>query len=310
MVQVKPLNDVLQKVAIEELGEVPSRIPEDLEYLKTWISQQPHLRARTDDQFLIQFLRGCKYSREKAKQKLDYYHYMRTTKKDLFQLTDVDNKKFRDFHNTGAILPLPTPLNDTGCRILMIRASFNAQDFLFSDGLRQIAALHEIALIDDPYACIQGLVYVFDFSNLTKDFLAHLSPLLLMNLFMMKERAVPLRLKGVFIINMPNFVEQFFKLLLTYMPEKLQKRIFVCGKNFDSFGEHLSLKYLPKEYGGENGCLDDLCKEYNKVWDEFREFFKQNAEFGTDEHLRMGEPLRCDDAEFGPGGSFRKVEVD
>lgn len=44
---VRKLSPDLQKKAIEELNENPSRIPEDVSYLRTWLSKQPHIKART-----------------------------------------------------------------------------------------------------------------------------------------------------------------------------------------------------------------------------------------------------------------------
>lgn len=74
-------------------------------------------------------------------------------------------------------------------------------------------------------------------------------------------------------------------------------------------GDILPLKYLPVEYGGNNGSLDEICREYNKVWDEYREYFKQEMEFGVDDSLRLGETYDvCD--ELGVDGSFRKLNVD
>lgn len=103
MVQIKPLPVELQKVANDELGEIPSRIPEDLTTLKLWIQQQPHLHARTDDQFLIQFLRGCKYSLEKAKEKIDHFHALRNKCPDLFGVYDVDDEKLREIILLGYV---------------------------------------------------------------------------------------------------------------------------------------------------------------------------------------------------------------
>lgn len=98
MIQIKPLTPDLQKIAETELGEVPSRIYNDLQSLKTWIEQQPHLKARTDDQFLIQYLRGCKYSLEIAKTKIDYLYTLKTKFPEEFNVTDVTDKCFRDIY--------------------------------------------------------------------------------------------------------------------------------------------------------------------------------------------------------------------
>lgn len=69
------------------------------------------------------------------------------------------------------------------------------------------------------------------------------------------------------------------------------------------------MEYMPIDYGGKNGLLSELCLEYGKFWDEYREYFKDNAKYGTDEHLRLGEALKFD-ADFGTGGTFRKLNVD
>lgn len=76
--EVRKLSPELEKVAREELNENPNQIQQNLEQFREWIRKSPHLKSRTDDQFLITFLRGCKYSLEKAKQKLDMYYTLRT----------------------------------------------------------------------------------------------------------------------------------------------------------------------------------------------------------------------------------------
>lgn len=68
-------------------------------------------------------------------------------------------------------------------------------------------------------------------------------------------------------------------------------------------------KYFPQEYGGQNGQLDKISSEFNTKWDEYREYFQNNANYGTIEALRPGNPIDFDDM-FGLGGSFRKLDVD
>jgi len=101
MVKIRPISAELQKVAIEELNEDPARIPDDIEALKTWIKQQPYLKARTDDQFLLAFLRGCKYSLEKAKSKIDKYYTLRTRYPEMFTINDVKDPRIREILNLG-----------------------------------------------------------------------------------------------------------------------------------------------------------------------------------------------------------------
>ena len=99
--QIRPLNEHLQKAAAEQLGENPERLEEDLLALKTWLQQQPHLKANTDDQFLMAFLRGCKYSLEKTKAKIDKFFTLKTKFPEMFNVTDIDNDRFKDLFRMG-----------------------------------------------------------------------------------------------------------------------------------------------------------------------------------------------------------------
>lgn len=101
MTSLRPLTPALTLIAENELNESKDRLPEDLRALKDWIGKQPHLKARTDDQFLVAFLRGCKYSLEKAKTKLDSFYTMRGAIPELYNNRTLDNLKTLDILRTG-----------------------------------------------------------------------------------------------------------------------------------------------------------------------------------------------------------------
>ncbi|XP_075169009.1 alpha-tocopherol transfer protein-like isoform X2 [Haematobia irritans] len=307
--ELAPLPNELQKIAILELGEVSLRLPEDLKALKDWIKKQPHLRARTDDQFLAQFLRGCKYSVEKAKQKIDCFYSLKTKCPEIFMMTNVDDTQFRRFHNTGSYCILPTPLHECGPRIVYNGFRYETNEYSIEPVIRNAIAASEILLMSDPYACICGLVFCIDFAKATTAHIMSLTPSIIKKLIFYYEKSLPLRIKAVYLINLSSYAQTVMKMLIQYAPEKLKSRIYLCGTDTSVLEEQLPRKYFPVEYGGENGSLDQLCQDFNKVWDEYREYFKQNAEYGTDESLRLGKKIDFDD-DLGIGGSFRKLDVD
>ena len=88
MTEIRTLSIGLAKLAAEELNENPKEIQSDIDGLRNWIKQSPHLKSRTDDQFLVAFLRGCKYSLEKAKHKLDLFYTVRTHAPELIKNRD------------------------------------------------------------------------------------------------------------------------------------------------------------------------------------------------------------------------------
>lgn len=92
-VDIRPLNPQLQNVARTELGEDANKIEDAVAEFRTWIESCPHLKARTDDQFLVSFLRGCKYKLEKAKKKLDMFYTLRTHMPELMLDRDPLDRK-------------------------------------------------------------------------------------------------------------------------------------------------------------------------------------------------------------------------
>uniref|UniRef100_A0A1I8P560 CRAL-TRIO domain-containing protein n=1 Tax=Stomoxys calcitrans TaxID=35570 RepID=A0A1I8P560_STOCA len=310
MAQIKPLPDDFQEIATRELGEVTSRIPEDLEDLKSWIEQQPHLKACTDDQFLVQFLRGSKYSLEKAKRKIDQFYTLRTKYPEFLLTCDVDEPIFRKIHNTSSGVVLPTPLNGNGPRIVYLRPNFAPDDFTATSICQYMFTLVETLLLSDSYACVHGFIFLIDNTlTLVSHFTTLVTPNLVSKIFSFMEKAFPIRIKGIYFFNISPVVEKLAKLLLPYIPEKIRNRVHFCGNNLEDLRDYVPKKYFPQDCGGGNGSVDDLVRDYNKVWDEYREYFRRNSEFGTDESLRCGESYQIVD-EFGVGGSFRKLNVD
>jgi hypothetical protein len=88
MSPIREISPELQEHARRVLGEDPKRRSDDLKALREWLAKQPHIKARPDDQTLLIFLRTCKFSIEKAKEKIDMYYTMRTAAPELFQQRD------------------------------------------------------------------------------------------------------------------------------------------------------------------------------------------------------------------------------
>jgi hypothetical protein len=103
MINVRPLSPALAKLAEKDLNETPERLVGDLKALKEWIYQSPHLHVRTDDQFLVTFLRGCKYSMEKAKQKLDLFYTVRTFMPEVHLNRDPLNSRLQAIIRMGFV---------------------------------------------------------------------------------------------------------------------------------------------------------------------------------------------------------------
>jgi len=98
----------LEEAAAEEFGESPAILTSSLLSVKTWISQCPHLKqACTEDLFLTTFLRGCKFSLERTKEKLDNFHAIKTSLPEWFDNWDPKDPAVQEILSAGIFLPLP-----------------------------------------------------------------------------------------------------------------------------------------------------------------------------------------------------------
>lgn len=93
MPEIRELSNELLEVAVKELHEVPERLAADVESLRNWMNQNPHLRLRSDTQFLVAFLRGCKFNIEKVKQKLELFYTVRKNSPDIMAHRDPNDER-------------------------------------------------------------------------------------------------------------------------------------------------------------------------------------------------------------------------
>ncbi|XP_061399958.1 retinol-binding protein pinta-like, partial [Musca vetustissima] len=203
MANVKHLCPELQKIACEELNEKPLEIQTALQNFKNWIQEQIYLKVRNDDQFLIQFLRASKYDLQEAEKKLDYFYAFRTRYPEFFE-TDVDSPKFRKVHNLGVTVVLPTPLVEDGSRIVFYRYTYNPMEWRMVDMAPVCTAMHEVMIMQDPYACICGITYILDMSEVTMQHILQYTPAMVKKLCLFYEKWMPLNMRAFYFINVPQ----------------------------------------------------------------------------------------------------------
>ncbi|XP_053962515.1 alpha-tocopherol transfer protein-like [Anastrepha ludens] len=307
---IRPLPEHLQKVAIEELNEKPERLAEDLQALKSWAAKEPHLNVRLNDQLLVGFLRGCKFSLEKAKSKLDWFYTLKTKYPDFYTIPDVTDPSVEERLRFGSGSLLPTPLHETGPRIMFIRAgNYPADKYTFKEIMAVAHALQELWVLEDDYATVNGFIDVLDISRLTAAHFAQHSPSVVKKMLVFAEKGLPLRQRATHFINIPAGFDKVFNILKPLMPAKQQERLYLHGNNLESLYAHIPQKYLPKEYGGENGSIEEITEASTKFFLDRRDYFVEDQKYRNNEKLRVGKQPDFDSI-FGMEGSFRKLDVD
>lgn len=174
--EIRTLSADLDAIARQELKEDPNRIQDDLKLIRDWLTTQPHLTARTDSQWLVTMLRGCKFSVERAKTKMDMFYTLRTVLPEFFTRRDPMLPELQRILKLGLQLPLPQP-DDHGRRVILMRIGVHNPDEVKTVDIFKVnMMIMDILLEEDDRSVVCGIVLIIDHLNTTIKHMVQYSP--------------------------------------------------------------------------------------------------------------------------------------
>lgn len=312
MAKVRPLPPALNKIATTELNEEPERVLRDIDAIRTWLAKSPHIKARTDDQFLLGFLRGCKFSLERVKEKLDLFYSIRGAIPEVFAGRNPRLDRIREIMKLGAMLPLPNTETPESPRIFLIRPGcYDAEKFTVLETWKVSTMMYEILMREDDNLMVAGQISVLDLADVTMASFLQMTPSVIKRMIAIGQDSSPIRDKATHFINTPPGFYQIFNIFKTFMTEKSKERTQVHGDNVELLFGKVPRRLFPSEYGGEAGTIASIIEYWEKKIDSYTDYFieEELEKYGTDEKKRLGKPKNADTL-FGLEGSFRQLSFD
>lgn len=152
----------LRRVAETELHESSKNRKRALRELRDWLKSQSHIsNCRTDNNFLLRFLRMRKFEVTDACKVLDKYLKMRTQNPGWFATLDIREPKLNQLISDGYCFVLPQR-DAKGRKVVYSKASaMDANMFTASDVMRAHLLTFE-ALLEDEDVQVNGVTYIFD----------------------------------------------------------------------------------------------------------------------------------------------------
>merc|ERR1719341_2095228 len=129
-----------------------------------------------DDWNILRFLRGCKFSLERTKQKLDMYYTCKTAVPEWFTNRDVDDPKMKQLLEMGVLLPLPTHSNEGQTVILGRFGLYDPHKISFADIMRLCILIIDLLAYEDESVMVNGLVLICDVKGSTFAHMAAFTP--------------------------------------------------------------------------------------------------------------------------------------
>jgi hypothetical protein len=307
MTNVRKLSDELQKIACEELNEIPDRIESDIANLREWIKQHPHLESREDDQFLISFLRGCKFSLEKAKKKIALYYTARTNTPEFFTDRDPTDRFTQEIINLGLIMPLPVDESKSDPRIILTRlGGCDFSKYSFIDVMKVTYFYSDMAMLHSDVTIVSGNINIVDLRGCGISLVTQITPSLIKKLSSLLE-PFPVRIKAIHLVHPPRGISTAYNMFLSVCHEKLRNRVYMHD-NFDDLHKIIDKKFLPVEYGGTNSTLPEIIKNWREFLLDNRQWFLDDVNYRMKNQQEHSSTI--DNKMFGIEGSFRSLNID
>ncbi|KAK8375034.1 hypothetical protein O3P69_017775 [Scylla paramamosain] len=219
------LSPELVQRAKDEINEVPERRAADIEHIRDWLKHQPHINARMDDWTILRFLRGCKFSLERTKEKLDMFYTCKTLCPEWYKNRDPQDKKMRAILELGLILPL-TARSTQGPLVVLARPAIRDPATTdMNDVAKAMLLMMDLLLEEDEAVAITGVELVLDSGTMTWQHAAQLNPSLIKKSAIIMQDGYPMRPKGLNYINTPAAFDTVFNIFRSFMKEKMKKRV-------------------------------------------------------------------------------------
>ncbi|XP_024910332.1 clavesin-1-like isoform X3 [Cynoglossus semilaevis] len=237
-----------------ELNENPETLHHDIQQVRDMIVTRPDIGfLRTDDDFILRFLRARKFDQVETFRLLAQYFQFRQQNLDMFQSFKVDDPGIKRALIDGFPGVLETP-DQHGRKILILFASnWDQSRNSFIDILRALLLSLEV-LIEKPEQQIHGFLLLIDWSDFSFKQASKLTPNILklaieglqvsqltLNVCvcvskcssdltappappLCSQDSFPARFGGIHFVNQPWFIHAMFTIIRPFLKDKTRKR--------------------------------------------------------------------------------------
>ncbi|XP_070533460.1 alpha-tocopherol transfer protein-like [Ptychodera flava] len=297
-------HELLEK-AKKELNEDPSKTEQKLHDLRQMFKKRPDIKFRTDDTFLLRYLRVRKFNVERAYKTLVHYYEVRDQFKELYA----------DYTPSDVVQQLKDQIHwilrsrdKDGRRVFIVRpGNWDLEKYSITPCLKTAMMLMEL-ICEEEETQINGVVVIADYSGMSMKHVKQLNPIVVRKLADTIQNALPLRLKAIHYVNQPKIFDIIFGLFKPFFSEKMLKRLHFHGDEYGTLHEHIPSSILPAEYGGalqnmtNQEWADKLFSQEDAIIENNKYGFPKSSEV-------LGAQKQGEDAAGGLVGSFKKLDI-
>lgn len=268
------------KQAEAELRETPEVVKQAIEELRELLKNDDTIYFRDDDEFLMIFLRPCKFYAKSAYELMKRIAEFKVKHAQYLDNLMPDDE--RDAFIQHKVVNVLTDRDHKGRRVLVVNcgALWDPSKVTADQIFRMFYLIHEAAILE-PETQIKGVVVIMDFEGLGMKQVRAFSPSFSFRLLSFIQEAMPLRLKEVHMVKQPFIFNMVWQIFKPFIKEKLGKRIHFHGSKMAELHKFMDPSCLPKNYGGQLPEINYSGGDWFPCISEFEEHFKQMNSYGT-----------------------------
>ncbi|KAG1677098.1 Clavesin-2 [Nymphon striatum] len=236
--------------AKNELNEVPDMRKSCIEAMRNLIPSRPDIKfLRSDESFILRFLRARKFDIQEAFALYGRYFEFRQLNPKLFHCFNAAESDIKQALLDGFPGMLPT-CDENGRQVMVIYpANWDHERYTLISIYRAILLSLE-KQIEKEDVQINGFVIIVDWSEFAFKQSSQINPRILKLMVEGLQDCFPARFAGIHFISQPWYVEAILTVIRPFLKEKAKSKIFVHGNNLTTLHNHISSDYLPAEFGG------------------------------------------------------------
>jgi len=259
------------------LGETESSRRRGFDELKRWAEENPHLHVRTEEKYLLPFLRVAKFDLEKAKKKLSNFYIMRRDRTEWYDDRDPRKPQIQEGVKKASFVILKKTFEHQ--LVVIVRPMIHdPRTHHMDDVVKCGLMILDVAVMEEELAQIYGVIAIIDMANLSFGHLKQMTPNRIKHIVNSWQN-FHCRPQRIEFVNAPSFINVVLDVFKKFMTAKLKQRTFICHDGFSSLAKFLDVGILPKDYGGEDGTLEELGEYWREKLISYSDWFAEDARY-------------------------------
>lgn len=253
----------------ESRAKYPELTDERLQELKR-SAEERGIRHVPLEQLAL-FAHSCYFHRDASIRCMNVYYRLKATVPEFFANRDPRSEELQHSLKVLQFATLPQP-DRNGYRIIFHRlADMRPREYMFNDGIKLLGMTLDASLYTE--GCTPGYVFLFDMHGVKLGHLTRLSMNSIRRFFEYLQEGLPVRLKGIHVLNAVWFMDKVLSLVRPFMKRELFDMLHLYTGDVSDVYEHIPPSCLPKDFGGELDSLEYLHEAHCQRLDQLRDYF-------------------------------------